>query len=251
MDAKIAHRRLLQQRGDRIGHAANANLQAGTIFDLLGDQGCHRAVNLRRFGIGQFRRWHIIALNHVIHLAAMHAHMRANHARHIGQGFDDESLGGFDDGGVPDIDRTKIEIALCIHRRRAQHGDVRARDEAAIVVRDFAKMTGQVIDQPLVMLAPVIARKMPVVAGEMCPFRVLFQKGARLHAEAIANTYIAERVFACGKGTIKNIRLVEAGAEIEPIAWLHQRCGFLGRDHMRIFCHGECPQNTIQAPGEW
>jgi hypothetical protein len=32
----------------------------------------------------------------------------------------------------------------------------------------------------------------------MRPFRVLLQKGARFHAEAIANTYIAERVFTCG-----------------------------------------------------
>jgi hypothetical protein len=59
---------------------------------------------------------------------------------------------------------------------------------------------------------------MPVVAGEMRPFRVLFQKGARFHAEAITNTHIAQHVFACGKGTIKNIRLVVAGAEIEPSA---------------------------------
>ena len=85
----------------------------------------------------------------------------------------------------------------------------------------------------------------------MCPFRVLFQKGARFHAEAIANSYIAECVFACGKGTIKNIRLVEASAEIEPIAGLHEGCRFLGGDRVRIFCHGECPQNTIQAPDEW
>jgi hypothetical protein len=47
------------------------------------------------------------------------------------------------------------------------------------MVRDFTKMAGQVIDQPLVMLAPTIIRKIPVLAGEMCPFRALFQKGAR------------------------------------------------------------------------
>ena len=179
MDAKIAQGRLLQQRGDRIGHAANAHLQAGAIFDLLCDQGCYRAVNLRRFGIGQFGRWHIIALNHVIHLAAMHAHMRATHARRIGQRYDDESLGGFDGGGVPDIDWAKIEITLCVHRCCTEGGDVFTRDETAVVVRGFTKMAGQVIDQPLVMLAPIITRKIPVLAGEICPFRLLFQKGAR------------------------------------------------------------------------
>jgi len=112
-------------------------------------------------------------------------------------------------------------------------------------------MAGQVIDQPLVMLTPVIAGKMPVIASEMRPFRVLFQKGARLHAEAIANAYITKGRLARGECTIKNIRLVEAGAEIEPIAGLHQRRGFLGGDRVRIFCHGECPQNTIEAPDEW
>ena len=90
MDAKIAHIGVTQQRAHRVGHAADADLQAGAIFDLGRYQPGHllldRAAVARR-DLGQRR---VAVIDDEIDFAGVDGIIRAGHTRHGRGGLDDD-----------------------------------------------------------------------------------------------------------------------------------------------------------------
>ncbi len=114
MYAKIANAAFEQQRADRIWHAANADLQAGTILDLGGDATGHCGIDFGRLWIGQFRRRIVVAFDDVIDLAYVNPVLVSIDIGQASAHLDDDHPGAFNHRAVPDVGRTEIEVAILI-----------------------------------------------------------------------------------------------------------------------------------------
>ena len=95
MDAQVLHAAFEQQRADGVGHAADADLQAGAILDLGAI--CRATVRSISVGsVGQLRGRLLVALDDVVDLADVHAVLRAVDVGQLAGSLDDHDLGAFD-----------------------------------------------------------------------------------------------------------------------------------------------------------
>ena len=94
-----------------LGHAADTDLNTGTILDFGCDAPCHYAVNLARVRVGQLRAWLMISLDNEIDLVYMNAVLFAEYIWHLTIDLDDHQLRTFNDGPQPHIGRAKVEVS--------------------------------------------------------------------------------------------------------------------------------------------
>jgi hypothetical protein len=80
-----------------------------------------------------------------------------------------------------------------------------------------------------IVLAPVVAGKVPTEPEEMLALRVGLQHGARPHRQTGANLDVAQLRLARREGKVEDIGLTQGDAVIDPIAQLYQRGCIGGR----------------------
>ena len=70
---------------------------------------------------------------------------------------------------MPEIGRPKVEIAILVHRAGLEDDDVHGIDEAAVIIRHLAQVERDVVAAAGVVLAAVVAGKMPAEHGKCSP----------------------------------------------------------------------------------
>ena len=107
---------------DRIRHAADAQLQAGAIRDLLHDQLGHRAVNVgRRTAGAQLRDRRVLTLDDHIYLGDVDRFLKAAQAaRHVLIDLDDDNVGHV--AHCLQVGRVRAEAEVAVARPSAQPG---------------------------------------------------------------------------------------------------------------------------------
>ena len=209
MHAKIAHPAFEQERTDGIGHAADADLQAVAVVDFSRDQPPHRGVDLAGWRIRQFGRRGVVALDHVVDLADVHARLFTIDIGQPAGRLDDDHPGALDDRAVPEIRRAQIEIAAFIDRACLEDDDVDRVDEAPIVIRDFTKIDRDVIAASVIVLSPVVAGVMQAEPIDMTAFGIGVQHGAGAHRQTMADLDVGDFLDAGAKRFVEDIGLAQ------------------------------------------
>ena len=184
MDAEVAHSAFQQGGADRVRHPANPDLQTRAVLDLRCDKPPDRAVDFCEWGIRQFRGRRIVAVDHEIHFADMDPVIDAMAIGQLLVHFDDNDLGALNYRPVPQAGCAEVEVAVGALWANLEDGDIDAVDKAAVVIRYFAKIDGNVMANSGIMLFPVIARKMPTKPEIMLTTGISFEHSARLHRNA-------------------------------------------------------------------
>ena len=234
MHAKIAHPAFEKERTDGIGHAADADLQAVAVVDFSRDQPPHRGVDLAGWRIRQFGRRGVVALDHVVDLADVHARLFTIDIGQPAGRLDDDHPGALDDRAVPEIRRTQIEIAAFIDRACLEDDDVDRVDEAPIVIRDFTKIDRDVIAASVIVLSPVVAGIMQAERIDMMAFGIGIQHGAGAHRQTMADLDVGDFLDAGAKRFVEDIGLAQCCAVVEPHAGSDETGGTLSGNHLRL-----------------
>ncbi len=230
VDAQVAHAGLLQHRAHGIGHAADADLQAGAIVHLRSDEGRDLAVDLADRRVAQFGQRIAAFVDEVVDLADVDRVLVAENLRHMLRHFDHDAARTLRRGMGVGCGKAEVETAVCIHRCRLQDQDVTGINEAAIPVRHLAEVHRHVIAATGVVLLAVIAGEVPAEPVEGLAIGVAFQHGTRAHAQAGPDVDAAQLALAGRQCLIEAIRLAQAETPIQPHAGLDQRGSFHRRD---------------------
>jgi hypothetical protein len=110
------------------------------------------------------------------------------------------------------------EVARLVHRARLENDDVHGIEEAAVVVRDLAKIEGHVGTASAIVTLPVVAGEVPAEPEKVFALRIAFHHRARPHREAGADLYVLQRLAAGCQRFVEHIWLAQADAVIEPHA---------------------------------
>ena len=225
MHAEIAHPAFKKDRAHGIGHAADADLQAVAVLDFSRDEPPHRAVDLAGWRIRQFGRRGVVALDHVVDLADVHARLYTVDIGQAAARLDDDHPGALDDRAVPEIRRAQVEIAAFVDRARLEDDDVDRVDEAPIVVRDFTKIDRDVVAASGIVLSPVVAGVVEAERLDVMAFGIGFLHGAGPHRQTMADLEVADFLDAGAKRLVEDIGLAQPRAVVEPHAGLDETCG--------------------------
>ena len=231
MHAEIAQARARELGADRIRHGADADLEAGAVFDqrrhVLGDL----AVHVARGRIRQLGQGAAAALvDDAVHLGQVNARLAPRHHRERRIDLDDDALGDVADRAQIGRDGREVEAALLVDRSDLQAGEVDlVAQEAAIEIRTLAEIERDVGDPAGIVMAPLVAREVPrQVFGTRAASGPALEHGARAHGEAGADADVAQLGRARRERGVETIRLAETEAVIEPASALHERRRGLG-----------------------
>jgi len=230
VNAEIADTAFEQQGANGVGHAADADLQAGAIFNLDGDAARNGAIDFARLRIWQLRRWIAVAFDDVIDFAEMNAVLVS---AGIGEAFahlDNHHPGAFNHGAVPHIGGTEVEAAVLVHGACLEDDDVNRIEEAAVIVGDFAEVERHVVAAAGVVSFPVVAGEMPTEKKEMPAVGIAFSNSPRPHGEAGTDFYVLEGVSSGGERLIEHVGLTEPHPVIEPHARANEVRGLVAGD---------------------
>ena len=233
VDADVLDAAFLEERADGVGHGADADLEAGAIFDLGGDVAGDGLIYGGGGRTGEFARRGVVAVDDVIDLADVDG---VGLAIDVGKGashFHDHRSRTLDDGASPVVGGPEVEEAIGVHRAGFDGRDVDGLEEAPIVVGDLAEVERDGMADSGVVLGAVVAAEEPAHGAEMLAPGIGLQKGAGLEGEAGADLDIAEFAGARGEGPIEDVGLAKTEAVVEPHARADEPGGLRGRDLLR------------------
>ena len=126
MHAQILQVALCDQAADGVRHAADAQLQAGTVGDLRNDEVCHLQIHFgSSAGGSHLADGRVVALHDAGHLRDMDAVFHtAEAAGHVLVDLHDDLLGLFAHGTQMRSAGAEVEVAVLIHRGHLEHRHV-------------------------------------------------------------------------------------------------------------------------------
>ena len=221
MNAEIADIRFGDQRADRVGHAADAELNHGAVDDLVHDVGGGPPVHFIERAGRQFEQFAVAALDDVIDIRDVDAFFpAAQRDRQVVVGFDDHDLRGVQNGPGRRIRQRKIEETMPVHRRQLEHGHVDLQP-AAVVRRFVAVHHRNIVDQAGFVPFALQPAEMPATEREGVPIRVDFDHFAGLHREGSADLHILQLIFPPGQRGVQQRRLRQRHPIIDPLPGLN------------------------------
>ena len=230
MDAEILEVGLCDHCADGVRHAADAQLEARTVRDLLNDQLCNRLIDCGRCSAAAHLRHGLIILDDHIDLGNMDRFLiQTEAARHILVDLDDNNIGSLADCLEVGRLRTEAEPALRVHRSDLDHGNIDAADVLAVPARQLGVAQRGIEAEALRAGLALDARHMPRVPGQLvCNIRHI-ENRRPAHQHAAAEIYVLQLVHACGERLVECVRRAGAPAVIDPVSALDDLDGLLGR----------------------
>ena len=219
MYAQILQIRLSDQRSHSVGHAADTELQAGAVGDLLHDQFRHRLIHFRGSSASaQFSDGRVISLHDVVHLGDMNALLKSSEAAgHVLVDLHDNLLGAFADCHHMGCAGSEVEISVLIHGRHLHHSHTAGSNIVPIVPGQL-----RIPDRAVVCASPVYqlaldAAHMPGIPAEVLS-RVLPLKDCQgLYQNAAPQLYVRQLIGALCQRLIQRVRCGHAPSEIHPV----------------------------------
>ena len=221
MYAQILQIGLAQHSSHGVGHAADAQLETGSVGDLLYDQASHRFIHI--IGLSGRLNAHgvVAAFHHHVHLADVDGVVKtAQTAGHVLVDLHDDHLGLLADGTHMGCGQAEVEVAVAVHGRDLEHGHVRRRDVVVVVAGQLRIAHGRIEpgtagDVMALHPAHVVGIENNVACG------VLDIEDSRLpQADSSADLHILQFRCAAGQCLVQHAGLDGAEAVIHPIAGL-------------------------------
>ena len=221
MNAEIADIRFGDQRADRVGHAADAELNHGAVDDLVHDVGGGPPVHFIERAGRQFEQFAVAALDDVIDIRDVDAFFpAAQRDRQVVVGFDDHDLCRVQNGPGRRIRQRKVEETMLVHRRQLEHGHVDLQP-AAVVGRLVAVHHRNIVDQAGFVPFALQPAEMPATERESVPIRVDLDHFAGLHRERSADLHILQLIFPPGQRGVQQRRLRQRHPIVNPLPGLN------------------------------
>ena len=114
--AEVAHAALEQQRADGVRHRADADLQAGAVLDLGGDQPRDGVIDVGGRRVRDLGGGPVVTLDDVVDVALVHGVLEPVEVRQPGRLLDDHDLRALDDRAMPERGEAEIEEAVLVLR---------------------------------------------------------------------------------------------------------------------------------------
>ena len=221
VNAEITDIRLGDQRADRIGHTADAELNHGAVDDLVHDVGGGPPVHFIERAGRQFEQLAVGTLDDVIDIRDMDAFFpAAQRDRQVVVGFDDHDLRGVQNGPGRRIRRRKIEETMLVHRSQLEHGHVDLQP-AAVVRRLVAVHHRNIVDEAGFVPFALQPAEMPATERESVPIRVDLDHFAGLHRERSADLHVLQLIFPPGQCGVQQRRLRQRHPIVDPLPGLN------------------------------
>ena len=219
--AQIGQVGLCDQGADCVRHTADAQLEAGTVRDLLNDQLCNGVVNLGRSGSTHLTERRVVALDDHVDLGDVNRVLKAAEtARHILVDLNDDVLAGLADRLEVGCVRTEAEIAVLVHRCNLNQRVLVRDDVFTVVARQLGIADRCIICHSLCDHFALNAAHVPGVPGEMLRCVVYFCDFRNPHQDAAADFDVGQLVCACSERFIQCDRRTGAPAVVDPVAAL-------------------------------
>ena len=246
MDAQVFQVRFGQEGTDRVGQAADAELQCRPVGNLLNNGLGNLGVDVITCRKGNRRQGMVAVFDDSVDIADMDTFAAA--AENAGHGFidfDDDLLGLLGDGFRCRDGQAEIEEAVFIHGADGNQGHVDV-EEVAVHGRLVAVAHGDEIHLAEGAFFPVIAAHMPVHSRKGLAFRVLFDDLPRRYGKTHADLDILQFIPSGCQGLVEEDWLSRAHTVIDPIPGFNDFHSFFRR-HQFLFVH-ICPLGHKNHP---
>ena len=152
----------------------------------------------------------------------------AQTARHVLVDFYDDLFAGFANGSQMRSVRTKVEIAVLVHRCDLNHNNIRRANALSIPTRQLGIAQRGIERDAVVNHVALNAAHVPRVPREMLVCVRNLCDGKRLHQDAAADVDVYQLVCTSGQCLVQFNRRAGAPAVIYPVAALDDLCCLCG-----------------------
>ena len=238
MDAQVLQVALGDQAADGVGHAADAQLEAGTVGDLGDDEVGHGQIHLRGgAGCCHLAQRGIVALHNGSDLVNVDAVLEAAQAAgHVLVHFHNDLLGLLADGSQMAGGRAEVEVAVLVHGGNLEHCHIHGVIALPVVPGQLGIADGSIEGEALGHSLPLDAAHVPAVPGHVGSGVLDLEDGGGPHQDAAAEIHILQLGQAFGEGGIHSNRGIHGPAVIHPVAALdHGSCSVGGDELALIF----------------
>ena len=221
MYAQILQVRLAQHSAHGVGHAADAQLQAGAVGDLLHDELGHGLIHLGG-GVGGLDAHGVVApLHDHVHLGNMDAVVKAAQTPgHILVDLHDDHLGLFNNSPQMGGREAEVEVAVLIHGRHLEHGHIRGGNVVGIVPGQLG-ITHGLVEARAAGNVVTLHRTHVVGIENNVVNRVRNVKNGRFpQADAASDLHILQLRGPPGQGLVQHPGMDGAEAVVHPVAGL-------------------------------
>ena len=139
MNSQILKVRLGNKRSDRIRHTADAQLEAGTIRNLIDDHPGNLFLYLGRFsGRSHLSYWRIVSFYNIINIGDMDVRLKSSkYTRHVFIYFDNHLVGCLAYCSHVGSIRSEIEVSMLVHRSHLKYRYVYVANILPVIARKF------------------------------------------------------------------------------------------------------------------
>ena len=236
MHAQVLQIALGDQAADGIGHAADAQLQAGTVGDLRNDQVGNLQVHFGgSTGSGHLADGRVVAFHDAGHLRNVHAVLHAAQAAgHVLIDLHDDLFGLFAHGTQMGSAGAEVEVTVLIHGGHLEHGHIDGVRALTVVAGQLGITDGGIEGEALRNGLALNAAHMPAVPGHVGSRVVDLEDLRHPHQNAApeVDSFQLRQAF-CQLG-VHGHRGVHSPAVIHPVAAFDQS-GSLRSSH-KLLC---------------
>ena len=233
--AQVLQVGLGDQGAHGVGHAADAQLQAGAVGDLGDDQVGHGAVHVGGGHGAQLGDLGVGALDHHGHVLDVHLGlMQAVDIGHILVDFHDDALGPGHHVIAVGGSQGEVEVAVLVHGGRLEHDHVHGVQVLAVEPGQLGVAHGGEPAHALADDLPVDAGAVPGVPGEVVAGVVGLGDLGHPHGHAAADLHVLQLILAGGQGDVQVIGVVGAPGVVHPVAGLDHLHGLGGGGQLAL-----------------
>ena len=236
VNGQILEVRLGDHRTDGVGHAADAELQARAVRDLGYDKVGNCGVDLSGGAArAELRHGRVLTLHD--HVNVLDVDLAAGEAvdpRQVLVDFNDDGLGSVEHVSQMRGRERVAEVAVLVHRRDLDHGDVNMNVAVAVEARQLAVTHRREIAHALGDDLAVDAAAMPGVPCEVLAGVLCLADLGHPHCHAAAHLDVLELALARCKRLVERVGVVGAPAVVDPVAALDDLDGFFGRGQLLL-----------------
>ena len=216
-----------------VGHAADAQLQAGAVGDLFHDHAGHDLVHLGGRDGGHDAQGRVFAFDYVIDFGDVHRFFEAAQAAgHVFVDFNDDLLGPLAHGGHMGGAGAEVEVAVLIHGSYLENGHVQVDGVFAVETGQLGITQGAIESKALFDSLTLDAGHVPGIPDEMV-LGVLDFEDLRFHdQDAAVDDQIVQVGHALGQDFVHGPAGGGGPAVIDGVAGFDQGGGVFRRDQL-------------------
>ena len=236
VDRQVLQVGLGDHGADGVGHAADAQLEAGPVGNLGHHQVGHGPVHVGRLAAcAQLSHGGVVPLHDIGHVLDVDLGAgEAVHPGHILVDLHDNALGTGHQVGQVGGRQAEVEVAVGIHGGGLEHHHVHRGQILPVEAGQLGVAHGTEVAHALGDDLAVDAAAVPGVPGEVVAGVLRLGDLGHPHGDAAPDLYIGELILAGGESLVQGNGVVGAPGVVHPVAGSDHLDGLLGRGQLLL-----------------